>query len=116
MESLSLLQLFGEGASQDGSVLVLQKSSLLKLTPNVNNTAESLLTAILITALRNFEGSVTDHNNLAITSQSNQFVFFDNSEAFEFIKMISWKPFILVRKNQRHIMHQIIVSSYAQNQ
>ncbi|MBW4571602.1 MAG: hypothetical protein KME31_27370 [Tolypothrix carrinoi HA7290-LM1] len=116
MESLSITQLFGIGAFQDENNLVIQKSSLLKLTPKLNNTAESLLIAILITASRNFKGIVTDELNRAITNQSNQSIFFDNSEAFELIKMIEWKPFVVLRNNQRYIMHQIIVNNYAQNQ
>lgn len=116
MELLSLERLFGEGAFQDETVLVIQKSSLLRLTPSVNNSSESLLTAILITALRNFQGNVTDENNRVITSESNQFVYFDNSSAFEFIKMIAWKPFLVLKNNQRYIMHQLIIDNYAPNQ
>lgn len=116
MELLSLKRLFGEGAFQDENVLVIQKSSLLKLTPAVNNSSESLLTAILITALRNFQGNVTDENNRVITDESNQFVYFDNSSAFEFIKMIAWKPFRVIKNNQQYIIHQIIVDNYAPNQ
>lgn len=116
MESLSLVQLFGKGAFQDENNLVIQKASLLKLTPNINNSSESLLTAILITALRNFQGNVTDENNRVITSESNQFVYFDNSSAFELIKMIAWKPFLVLKNNQRYIMHQLIIDNYAPNQ
>lgn len=79
MESLTITQLFGVGAFPDVNNLVIQKSSLLKLTPKLNNTAESLLIAILITALRNFQGTITDENNRVITSESDQLLCFDNS-------------------------------------
>ncbi|MBD2609448.1 hypothetical protein H6G81_34405 [Scytonema hofmannii FACHB-248] len=115
MESLSITQIFGAGAFQNENNLVIQKSSLLKLTPKLNNTAESLLIAILITASRNFQGTVTDELNRTITNQSNQSIFFDNSEAFELIKMIEWKPFRITRNNIPYICHQIIIKSYAQN-
>lgn len=113
MESLSLVQLFGEGAFQDENILVIQKSSLLRLTPITDNTAESLLVAILITALQNFQGIITDENNQPIIDENNQSITFDNSEAFELIKIIPWKPFQINRNNQPYILHQIIVFSYA---
>lgn len=116
MESLSIVQLFGKGAFQNENNLVIQKSSLLKLTPNINNTAESLLIAILITALRNFQGNITDENNRVITGENNQFVSFDNSSAFELIKIIAWKPFLVIENNQRYVMHQVIIDNYAPNQ
>jgi hypothetical protein len=115
MQSLSLAQIFGEGAFQDANVLVIQKASFLKLTPLSNNTAESLLIAILITALVNFRGAITDENNQVITDENDQQIYFDNSEAFELIKMINWSPFGLMRNNQPYINHQIIVEAYDPN-
>ena len=113
MESLSLVQIFGEGSFQDENVLVITKASLLKLISSANNTPESLLVAILITALANFQGIITDENNQPITDESNQAITFDNSEAFELIKMIDWQPFVFIRKNQQYIKHQIIFSSFS---
>jgi hypothetical protein len=104
MQPLTLTQLFGEGAFQDANVLVIQKANLLRLTPNANNTGESLLAAILITALINFRGVITDENNQPIA--------YNNSEAFELIKIIGWSPFFFKRNNQRYMNHQIIVETY----
>lgn len=113
MNLLSLTQLFGEGAFQNENLLVINKNSLLRLTPTANNTAESLLAAILITALQNFQGIITDENNQTITDENNQPITFDNSEAFEILKIIYWKPYQFKRNNQPYIMHQIIFFSYA---
>jgi hypothetical protein len=116
MESLSLTQLFGEGTTQTENTLVISKHSLFGLTPSTNNTPESLLAAILLTALQNFQGVITDENNQPITDENNQPMTFDNSDAFELIKIIEWKPFQLFRSNQSYINHQIIVFQYAKNQ
>lgn len=112
LNSLSLAQLFGEGAYQDASVLIIQKSDLLRLTPKTVNTAESLLVGILITALSNFQGIITGENNQPITDENNQQITFDNSEAFELVKIIEWMPFQFIRNNQKYINNQIIVSAY----
>ncbi|MCC5670883.1 hypothetical protein LC653_45845 [Nostoc sp. CHAB 5784] len=114
MQSLSLAQLFGEGAFQDTSVLIIQKTDLLRLTLAANNTAESLLVGILITALNNFQGVITDEDSEPITDENNQPITYDNSEAFEFLQMISWKAFFSTLDNQRYINHQIIVNIYTQ--
>lgn len=116
MDSLSIEQLFGKGASQDENVLVINKASLLGISPTTTNTAESLLVAILITALQNFQGTITDENNQPITDENNQSITYDNSSDFELIKLIGWKPFLFTRNTQLYIRHQIIVFSYVKNQ
>lgn len=115
MEPLSLVQLFGVGAYQDESVLVIQKSSLTRFIPTANNTAESLVIGILITASLNFVGTITNESNQAFTNDNNQLITFDNSEAFELIKIIEWNPFAFIRNSQQCIRHQIIINSYASN-
>lgn len=112
LQSFSLAELFGEGVFQDENVLIIQKASLLTLTPSLSNTAESILAGILITAFGNFQGVITDENGQPITDENNQPLTFDNSEAFELLKMIPWKPFFFIRNNQLYIDHQIIVEGY----
>jgi hypothetical protein len=109
----SLTQLFGKGAYQDATTLVIKKSSLLRLSPQPSNTAESLLVAILITALENFQGTITDENGQNITDENNQPFEIDNSEFFELLKIIKWQPFQIVRNGQKYINNQVIVSIYA---
>ncbi|MEH2065138.1 MAG: hypothetical protein V7K50_23240 [Nostoc sp.] len=112
MQLLSLTQIFGEGAYQDANMLVIQKASLLGLTPLSTNTAESLLVGILITALSAFQGVITDENNQAITDENNQPIDFDNSEAFLLLKMFLWQPFQFDRSNTKYINNQIIINEY----
>jgi hypothetical protein len=112
LNPLSLAQLFGEGAYQDASVLVIQKSDLLRLTPQANNTAESLLAAILITAYSAFSGTITTGDNQPITTEYGASLTFDNSEAFELLRIIDWTPFQFLRRDEKYINNQIIVDSY----
>lgn len=116
LQHLSLAQVFGEGAFQDAGVLIIQKASLLKLTATISNTPESLIAAILITALTNFAGIITDENNLPITDENNRSFTFDNSEAFELIKIFEWQAFQFDRNNQKCINNQIIVEQYILNE
>lgn len=114
-ESLSLTQLFGEGAFQNPTTIVIQKASLAKLTPTVNNSAESLLAAILITALANFKGVISSETFDSITDEHGQPITFDNSETFELIKMSEWEKFQFIRSNQKYINNQIIIEQYSVN-
>jgi hypothetical protein len=60
MISNTLQQLFGTNAMQDNQSLVIRKSDLPLLTPSLNNTASSLLVAILLQAWNEFEGVLVD--------------------------------------------------------
>ncbi|BAZ66276.1 hypothetical protein NIES4106_53550 [Fischerella sp. NIES-4106] len=113
MNQLTLQQIFGVNVSQDSQTLTIRKSDLSLLTPSSANTAESLLAAILINVLINFQGTITLENNQPIIDEDEQPITYDNSEAFELLKVISWNAFLAIRNNQQHINHQIIVSNYA---
>lgn len=90
MYNLSLNQLFGKGATQDDEYLVIQKSDLPGLTPNANNTAESLLAGIIIKALENFEGTIIDENNNYITDEDNNPITYKNTKLFEDLEIFLW--------------------------
>jgi hypothetical protein len=112
MEFLSLSQLFGEGTTQTPNTLSISKAGLVGLTASANNTAESLLVGILLTALANFQGVITDENNQPITDENDQAIAYDNSESFELLKLIAWSPFTAARNSQPYIFHQLIVFRY----
>ncbi len=113
MHQLSLADLFGAGATQDGEAISISKSALLGLNANSNNSAESLLIALLLTALANFQGVVNDETGIIVTSPSGAAITFDNSEGFEFLKIINWQAFVKLRFNQRYRFNQIIIFAYA---
>jgi hypothetical protein len=50
MAELTLVEVFGTGATQDATTITIQKSSLPRLTPSASNTAESLFTGIVLKA------------------------------------------------------------------
>ncbi|MEH2169335.1 MAG: hypothetical protein V7K41_22290 [Nostoc sp.] len=112
MNTLSLSQIFGDGAFQNEHALVITKASLVKLIPVVNNTTESLLIAILLTALSNFKGDITDENNNVITDENKQPIEFDNSNSFEFLKLVVWNPSQIKRGNFYYLLNQIIIFNY----
>jgi hypothetical protein len=63
MAEPTLTDIFGAGATQDENTITIQKSSLPRLTPSANNTAESLLTGIVLKAQTsltqtNFDGNI----------------------------------------------------------
>ncbi|MCM0591336.1 MAG: hypothetical protein KA716_31895 [Gloeotrichia echinulata DEX184] len=62
MAEPTLQQVFGAGASQTATTLTITKSDLLRLTESASNTAEQLLSAILITAQQHLTQANFDAN------------------------------------------------------
>ncbi|MBW4689599.1 MAG: hypothetical protein KME40_32035 [Komarekiella atlantica HA4396-MV6] len=58
MAEPTLIQVFGNNSTQDATDLIIKKSDLIStgLTPSANNTAESLLLAIIL----KFKAALTD--------------------------------------------------------
>jgi hypothetical protein len=71
---------------------------------------------MLLTALQNFQGVITDEDNEPITDENNQPIIFDNSDVYELLKIIRWNPFFIFRKNRSYINNQIIILSYDKHQ
>ncbi|MEH2287164.1 hypothetical protein [Nostoc sp.] len=115
MQRLTLAQIFGAGTSQDMNVLIINKASLLGLSATTNNTAESLLAAIFVTALQNFQGAITDENDVTLTDENEQPIAFDNSEAFDGIGLMQWKPFFAKKDIILYQINQIIAFIYVPN-
>ncbi|WP_392533761.1 hypothetical protein [Nostoc sp. C117] len=89
---LPFSSIFGGDSSQDATKITIAKSNLPTLTPNENNHAEQLLTAILIQTLNSFSGDIITHDGNKIDLGDTD-LGFDNSDAFEFLKVFQWKPF-----------------------
>jgi hypothetical protein len=66
MAEPTLTQVFGTSAAQDATTLTITKADLTGLTPSANNTAESLLVAIIVKAL----SALTQTNFDSNTDQS----------------------------------------------
>jgi hypothetical protein len=66
MAEPTLQDLYGASATQSGSQLTIAKADLTGLTASVNNTAESLLVALLL----KWESELTTENQATNASQS----------------------------------------------
>lgn len=66
----SFTRFFGEGFKQDASKIYIQKSSLMLLTALPNNTAESLLTALLLQVKTYESNSLISNAVIELFSQS----------------------------------------------
>ncbi|WP_179047829.1 hypothetical protein [Nostoc sp. TCL26-01] len=109
---LTLQQLFGVNSSQNSQTLTINKSDLNLLTPSSNNTAESLLTAILLKSLENFQGYIEDENNIPITDENDTPISFDNKNAYTFLRIFNWQEFFAKRNNQQFIRKTIVIDTY----
>lgn len=115
MQTLTLQQLFGESANQTATELVIKKSDLVAvgLTPQTSNRAEQLVTAIILYALRNFQGRLTDESNNIVTDENNYPIIYDNTSLWELLEILHWGIYIPDGYTDR-IRNQIIIHSYVQ--
>lgn len=91
MISNTLQQLFGANATQDNQSLVIRKSDLPGLTPSVNNTAESLLVAILLQSWGEFEGLLVDETGEPVVDETGEAIGYNHRELFEKLNVWFWK-------------------------
>jgi hypothetical protein len=115
MNQLTLQQIFGVNVFQDGQVLRINKSDLPLLTPSAENSAESLLIAILLKSLENFQGKINDENGEPITDEYNNSFTFDNSNQFELLSVFVFNSYLLERNSNLHVVHNIVIHDYAPN-
>ncbi|MEH2138683.1 hypothetical protein [Nostoc sp.] len=78
MALLNIQQVFGANVVETPTTITIQKSDLLGLTPISSNTADSLLAGIINTVLQQYEGQLTDENNLVVTDPSGIPITYDN--------------------------------------
>lgn len=91
MISNTLQQLFGANAVQDSQSLTIHKSDLPRLTPLINNTAESLLVALLLQAWNEFEGLLVDETGQAVVDETGNALGYDQRELYEKLHLFFWK-------------------------
>ncbi len=113
MSQLTLQQLFGVNSSQDNQTLTIQKSGL-SLTPQINNTAESLLVAILLKALENFQGQLTDPSGNKITDPQGVIVDYNNSNLYETLLIEPWQGYIKERDYFLYVTDTLIIQQFTE--
>ncbi|MBC1238712.1 hypothetical protein [Nostoc sp. 2RC] len=113
MQALTLQQLFGVNATQTATELIIKKNDLaaVGLTPHTNNRAEQLVVAVLLKALENFQGVITDENNIPITDENNFPIEYDNRNLWKLLEILRWGFYIPEGTTDR-IRNEIIIHSY----
>lgn len=98
MQNLTLQQLFGANVTQNEQSIIIRKSDLPKLTPSANNTAESLLAAILLQAWSEFEGLLMDETGESIGDETGEAIGYDQREFYEKLNVWFWQRQFIERK------------------
>lgn len=91
MQRFTLEQAFGKGATQDVNFLTIPKTSLPRLTPTANNTAESLLVGIILQVYQHFEGELTAPSEVIIRDAQGRAITYNNSRLYEKLVISYWK-------------------------
>lgn len=112
MQALTLEQLFGVNAIQTSQSLTITKADLPFLTPSSNNTAESLLAAIVLKVLENFRFAITNENSQYITDENGQFIEFDNGDFIPSLYVFRWDSIIAQRDENYYIRDTIVIQDY----
>lgn len=107
---LSLSEIFGDGATQDASTLIIQKADLPKLSTNQDNRAEQLLVALILKAIPIFQGELVDENDDYIVDSDFNKINYDNSELYKLV-VNHWR----VRVQDRKIINQFVIHTYETN-
>ncbi|MDZ8227527.1 hypothetical protein [Nostoc sp. ChiVER01] len=113
MEQLSLAQLFGKGAVQDATKLVIKKEdlALTGLTPTANNRAQQLIVALALQVLTVFQGSFIDENGNLIVDEFNNPISYSNRDNYELLEGFSWGVY-LVNGQTDKVRYGIIIHYY----
>ncbi|MBL1199899.1 MAG: hypothetical protein FWK04_12625 [Nostoc sp. GBBB01] len=116
MQVLTLQDLFGVNAVQTADELIIKKSDLsaVGLTPTANNRTEQLLVAILLKALSNFQGYLTDENGNILADENNASIGYDNRQLYELLEMFRWDAYAKQRNGNVYLTETIVIHSYAQ--
>jgi len=79
--AMTLEQVFGAGAVQDGSSVIIQKAAIG--LSSGSNTAESILAAILKTAAASVRGNIATDSYYLVT-ENGEALSFDNSDFYNY--------------------------------
>lgn len=108
---LSLKQLFGDNAYQDIDRLVINKGDLFNLFGSSTNTAESLLLAIVLKAYINYEGYLTNSNNIKIVDANKTTVDYRINN-YVLTDLFYWKRQYIIQPTYRKIEDVFVITVY----
>ena len=105
MKTFTLQQLFGENAIQTTTTLTISKVDLTAVgfTPTTNNTAGSLLAAIVLNSLKEFEGEVFD-----LVDSNDEKITYSSGDVFEDLHCFYWRKTYEKNRERR----QIVINQY----
>lgn len=108
---LSLNQMFGKNTSQTEQQLIINKADLPGLTASANNTAESLLVALLLKAHSNYEGYLSDPaGNRVVDGDRTPVTYrFANYESTD---LSYWKRQHFQQNQQAYILDIFLLKTY----
>lgn len=112
MLDLNLQQLFGPGASQTASTLTIQKSALAEagLSTSASNRAESLIVALALVALRNWEGTITAPGGIVITAGGKPLTYRQPRDFYEKLRLFEWERKLSAGKQLDTIVAEIFLN------
>ena len=90
---VSVEDLFGGGSYQDENFLIINKSNL-NISASNNNSAESLLAAIILKASFQFIGTLTVPGGELLTDPDNNPITYDNRNLFEISELSYYERYI----------------------
>lgn len=92
---IEIEDLFGKGSEQTEEYLLINKASL-DISPSINNTAESLLAAIILKASKQYIGVLVDENNNPVTDPDGNKITYDNRRLFENTRLTYYARYLPV--------------------
>jgi hypothetical protein len=116
MQSLTLIELFGVNAVQTADELIIKKSDLsaVGLTPTANNRAEQLLVAILLKALDNFQGELTDPQGNKVLDPQGETINYNNSSRYLTLLIEPWKGYVEKLFGNYRIRNTLIIHHFSE--
>ncbi|WYL93424.1 MAG: hypothetical protein HEQ35_05715 [Gloeotrichia echinulata IR180] len=114
MKTFTLQQFFGENASQTATTLTISKVDLtaVGLTPTAVNTAESLLTALILKLMDIFSSNLADDYGVIFTDETGNAIEVGDGNIYENYFCEYWRSIITIRQGLKFHNHQILVREY----
>ncbi|BAZ02252.1 hypothetical protein NIES37_62640 [Tolypothrix tenuis PCC 7101] len=109
---VTLQQLFGDGATQNIDTITIKKSDLPGLLAASNNTAESLLVAILLKVLDTFAGKLTDENGNPITDENGVPITFNQGDILDTFYLEYWRTIFKKKGNVNYRIFQFVLHEF----
>ncbi|MBD2100273.1 hypothetical protein [Leptolyngbya sp. FACHB-261] len=112
MARFTYSELFGSSFSQDANSFTVQKANLVNVgfTPTGHNTAEQLLTALLLRFLTYQEGHLTSESGEPIINELGEPLTFANQKNWSKIQGFYWAYTVAIEKKVPYSMHTLILN------